>query len=130
MQRATTALLSTLASFQGGEEPVCACVVGRGGRLRFGGVHVCETRKREEGAERLVGGAVMLRDGQSASFQTPIFCHRGCGRGTVPCCTSLIKTTTTHNHAHTHSHATCFTFSACINRIKSVCYQIPAIFSC
>ncbi len=152
MQQATNALLSILASFQGSEAPVCLCVcvgrvVGQGGWLRFGGVYVCKRQKcvrgrredREERAERLMGwrwgggwGAAMLRVGESASFQTPIFCHIGCGGGTVPCCTSLIKTTTTHTQSctHTHSHTTCFTFSACINRIKSVCYQIPAIFSC
>lgn len=50
-----------------------------------------------------VGGAAMLGDGKSASFQTPIFCHTGCGVGTVPCCTSLIKTTLTHTQSCTHT---------------------------
>lgn len=80
------------------------CVCGEGGGTRWLAEvwgDICK-----EGAERLLGGGgdAMLRVGESASFQTPIFCHRGCGGGTVPCCTSLIKTTTTHTTVHAHTH--------------------------
>lgn len=60
-------------------------------------------RKDENGAERTgVRGGCSDIEGSA----TLIFCHGGCGGGTVPCCTSLITTTITHtyNHAHTHTH--------------------------
>lgn len=113
--------LSILARSQGSWGSVG---VGRGG---WGGLGLrMRGRKDKHGAERTEGwGAAVLREGESASFCTPIFCHRGCRGETVPCCTSLITTTITH----TRPDSTCFTFPACINRIKSVCFQMPTIFS-
>lgn len=87
-----------------------------------------EAEKEEEGGERL-GGSHVERRRECQLLNTYPLSQR-VWRGTVPCCNSLIKTNNTHTHTHAHSYATCFTSSACINRIKSVCYQIPTIFSC